>query len=185
MGRGRGTDRKRGRADGLRVMSVISACVLLAVSGVNGCAPVISKEVMQEVDEGISFQEMQQRPEVYQGKTTVLGGDIIQTENYPNKTLLVVLHRPLDSRQRPETEGTSLGRFIVRVPGFLDPAIYQAGRLITVAGEVAGKETRTLGEVSYTYPVIEKRELHLWPREGSGSSGSIPVHFGIGIGIGL
>jgi len=166
-------------------VNLIAACVLLLVSGGSGCAPVISKEVMQDVDQGISFQEMQKRPEAYEGRTTVLGGDIIQTENYPDKTLLVVLHRPLDSRQRPEAEGTSLGRFIVKVSGFLDPAIYQAGRLITVAGMVTGKETRALGEVNYTYPILEKRELYLWPRDGAAASGSIPVHFGIGIGIGL
>jgi outer membrane lipoprotein len=44
-----------------------------------------------------------------------------------------------------------------------------------------GKEVRPLGELEYAYPVIEKRELHIWPVEGAPAT-SPQFHFGIGIG---
>ena len=76
----------------------------------------------------------------------------------------------------------SEGRFIIQTPGFLDPAIYSPGRKLTVAGTVAGKEVRPLGEIEYTYPIIEKRELYLWPEEEAVSD-EPDVRFGVGIGF--
>ena len=40
-------------------------------------------------------------------------------------------------------------------------AIYCLGREITVVGRVAGKEVRTLDEIGYAYPIIDKREIYL------------------------
>jgi len=49
---------------------------------------------------------------------------------------------------------------------------------------VFGKEVRPLGEIEYTYPIITKRELYIWPAEES-SATQPRVRFGVGIGIGL
>jgi hypothetical protein len=73
------------------------------------------------------------------------------------------------------------GRFIVYVPGFLDPAISRPNRKITVMGSVLGKEVHPLGEIKYSYPVIEKKDLHLWPAEEFYVRGP-RVHFGVAIG---
>jgi outer membrane lipoprotein len=56
----------------------------------------------------------------------------------------------------------SRGRFIVKSPQFLDPALYKKGKRLTVAGQVIGKETRALGETEYTYPVVMAKEVHIW-----------------------
>lgn len=146
------------------------------------CAPVISRDVLQEVDRSVSFEQLSQDPEAYTGKTLLLGGDIIETKNLPDTTLVVVLQRPLGHRGRPVAGDVSKGRFIVSAPGFLDPAIYSPGRKTTVAGVVVGKEVRPLGEIEYTYPLVEKRELYLWPKEESPSA-EPEVHFGCGIGV--
>ena len=110
----------------------------------------------------------------------LLGGDIIETENFPDKTLIIILQRPLDSKEKPSGEDKSKGRFIVSVPEFLDPAIYGQGRQITVAG----KEVRALDEIEYTYPIIDRRELYLWPIEETVET-EPGVIFGIGIGFGF
>jgi outer membrane lipoprotein len=159
-------------------------CTIVAVLLLAGCAHVISKGVLQEVDSSISFMQLLKDPEAYKGKTVLLGGDIIETQNLSNKTLVVVLQRPLGSWGEPGAGDVSEGRFIITTAGFLDPAIYSSGRKITVAGRVVGKEVRPLGEITYAYPVIEKRELYLWPEEKSASA-EPKVHFGVGIGIGL
>jgi len=146
------------------------------------CAPVISQRTLKEVDQGLSFEQLLENPEAYKGKTVLLGGNIIETQNFPERTLITVLQRPLGFRKKPAVEDKSKGRFIVYVAGFLDPAIYRPGRKITVVGSVVGKEVRPLGEIEYGYPVIEKKELYLWPAEDY-SVGGPRLHFGVGIGV--
>ena len=168
----------RGSRSGLFPLFIAVLIVLLLAA----CAPVISRQVLQEVDKSISFEQLLQKPESYKGRTVLLGGDVIETQNLSGKTLIVVLQRPLGFRGRPAAGDVSQGRFIISAAGFLDPAIYSNGRKITVAGMVVGKEVRPLGEREYTYPMIEKRELYLWPEEES-SSAEPQVHFGVGIGV--
>jgi len=161
------------------VLLAMAAMLLLA-----GCAHVISKQTLKEVDTNITFAQVAKDPDAYKGKTVLLGGDIIKAQNFSNMTLIVVLQRPLGRRGEPAAGDVSEGRFIIRNPGFLDPAIYSPGRKITVAGTVVGKEVRPLGEIEYTYPIIEKRELHLWPEEEAATA-EPRVHFGVGVGVGL
>ncbi len=155
------------------------AIVLLVV----GCAPVISQRALEEVDRSVSFEQLLDNPDAYRGKTVLLGGTIIETQNFSDRTLITILQRPLGYRDRPTSEDVSMGRFILQVPGFLDPAIYRPGRKVTVVGSVMGREVRPLGEVEYSYPLIEKRALHLWPAE---HPGTVPrVHFGVAVGSGF
>jgi outer membrane lipoprotein len=161
--------------------SVLAMTALLLVAG---CAHVISHEVLQEVDASLTFAHISKDPEAYRGTTVVFGGDVIETQNLSDKTLVIVLQRPVGSRGEPGAGDVSEGRFIITTPEFLDPAIYNPGRKITVAGTVVGKEVRPLGEITYAYPVIERRELYLWP-EDEAASDEPKIHFGVGIGIGL
>jgi outer membrane lipoprotein len=163
----------------LSFILVMAAMLLLA-----GCAHVISKEVLQDVDTSVSFVQLSKDPNAYTGKTVLVGGDVIETQNLSDKTLVVVLQHPLGSRGEPSAGDVSEGRFIITASGFLDPAIYSPGRKLTVAGTVAGKEVRPLGEIEYTYPIIEKRELYLWPEEEAASD-EPDVRFGLGIGVGF
>jgi outer membrane lipoprotein len=155
--------------------------VTIAALAVAGCATVISKETLKTVDRDIRFEQVLENPDAYRGKVVLLGGEIINTENVPNKTGIIVLQRSLGYNRKPDSEGESKGRFIVSAPGFLDPAIYRPRRKITVVGPVMGKEVRPLGELEYAYPVIEKKELYIWPVEAA--PGTSPrFHIGIGIG---
>jgi len=69
---------------------------------------------------------------------------------------------------------------MVEADGFLDPAIYHAGRQIAVAGMVTGKETRKLGQINDTYPVLVSKELYLWPL--SAQDNGPCFHIGAGAG---
>lgn len=149
-----------------------------------GCAPVISQEALKEVNQRVHFEQLLEDPEAYRGRIVMLGGDIIETQNFPEKTLIVVLQRSLGFRKKPATEDVSKGRFIISVQGFLDPAIYRPRRKVTVVGSVVGKEVRPLGEIEYTYPIIAKRELYIWPLEEFPET-EPRLHFGVGIGIGF
>jgi len=167
-----------------RCRTLLACIATLAALVMAGCAPVISPAVLKEVDQSVRFEQVLKNPLAYRGRTVLLGGDIIETQNFPEKTLIVVLQRSLGFRKKPAAGGESKGRFIVSVPGFLDPAIYRPRRKVTVVGSVFGKEVRPLGEIEYAYPIITKRELYVWPSEES-SATQPRVRFGVGIGIGL
>ncbi len=137
--------------------------ILLAVGSAISCAP-LSREIMDRVDTTLTFQDIQKNPDAYRGKTVLWGGVIVETNNKQQETLIKVRQTELDYQKRPIHLDRSLGRFLIRQPGFLDPAIYSAGREITVAGEVAGKEVQPLGNSQYAYPTVAAKELYLWER---------------------
>jgi outer membrane lipoprotein len=112
-------------------------------------------------------------------------------------TWIEVLQKNLDRQQRPEDTYQSLGHFLVRFSGFIDPAIYARGRKLTVAGRVDGNVIRPLNDMDYTYPVLTAREHYLWnpdddhrlPRLGIGVSGRTGSggggRGGVGVGVGF
>jgi len=155
----------------------------IAVFLLIGCAPVISENVLKSVDKNVTYRALSRNPDQYKGKIVLLGGSILETIPTANKTVITILQYPLASDNRPEVTSPSQGRFLVEVEGFLDPAIYRAGRWITVAGAATGKETRKLGQINYTYPVLNSKELYLWPLSGQDSGPRF--HIGVGVGTGF
>jgi outer membrane lipoprotein len=122
---------------------------------------------MSRVDEGVTLAMVRENPDQYKGKTVLFGGVIVETEVRPQETKILILDTALDRSKRPDNVDVSDGRFIALHRGYLDPAIYAAGREITVVGEVSGKEERPLGAISYRYPVVTIDRLMLWEKRGN------------------
>ena len=136
----------------------------LPVLLLSACTPVISPQLMGQVDRDVAFSALVSRPDEFRGKIVLLGGTIVQTVPKPKETEIEVVQKQISSSGEPSLTDQSEGRYLVVVGRFLDPAIYKSGRDITVAGEVQGSELRRLGEIDYRYPVISAQELHLWRR---------------------
>jgi outer membrane lipoprotein len=127
----------------------------------SGCAHVISKDLREAADPGVTFTEILKNPSAYKGKNILWGGEIIETTNKQDGTTLIeVFQRSLNWREEPA--GSSEGRFLVRVESYLDSYVYSKGRKITVAGEILGEDVRPLGEMDYRYPLVLSKQLHLW-----------------------
>jgi outer membrane lipoprotein len=147
------------------------------------------------VDRSLIPRDVASRPQPATGKSVQWGGVIIGTSNLKDSTQIEVLAYPLDTDERPQTDGTPLGRFILEQRGYLEPASYAEGRQLTVVGTVTGIRAGQVGESDYNYPVITARQLHLWPagfrRDGVGFGGFIGIgtgggsSWGSGIGIGF
>jgi outer membrane lipoprotein len=155
----------------------------LLVSGIAGlmlcaCAPVISQQVMDQVDRNITYGALAAQPDEFKGKMVLLGGTIVQAVPKPAETEIVVVQKQVSSDGEPRLTDKSEGRFLVVVDRFLDPAIYASGRDITVAGEVRGSVLRRLGEIDYRYPVIAASELYLWNRPSYPPVQPYPYPFG-------
>jgi outer membrane lipoprotein len=155
------------------------AIILLLAWVLTACSGGISQQARDQVTYTGPFAAVQQAPAKFRGTILMLGGKVIKTLNKEGATELIVLQLSLDNRDRPEDNDQSQGRFLVRSARFIDPAIFPPGTLITVVGRLQGSEPRLIGEMPYTYPVIEPIETKKWP---SGSVPSSRFHFGIGIG---
>lgn len=143
-------------------VAVILSLFLLAFSG---CATNPIKKEYREEALNVPFSTVLQNPTAYKGSTVVWGGEIIKTINIQSGTDLIVLQIPTASDGRPEEATESKGRFLAKSSRFLDPSIYKQGRKITVAGKLTGTEQRQLGQIQYTYPVVQIEQLHLWKKE--------------------
>ncbi|HEY7490865.1 MAG TPA: Slp family lipoprotein [Candidatus Tectomicrobia bacterium] len=144
----------------LGLIGLIGAVMLAGA----GCAHTISEGIRRQADTTISFTQLRANPEAYKGRMVILGGQILQPQNVQEGTLLEVLQKPLDAYERPLLTDSTEGRFMVLCSTYLDPAVYAKGREVTVAGRVLGTRTGPVGEVQYTYPLIDCLELHLWPQ---------------------
>ncbi len=127
-----------------------------------GCAPVISKGLRDQAANGPTFSEVLRDPDAYPGRVVIWGGVIIQSENLKEGTLIRVLQKPTDYTGEPWNTDRSGGRFLALYKGFLDVEVFSKGRELTVAGTIMGKRALPLGEISYTYPLVEVKEIHLW-----------------------
>ena len=137
-----------------------------------------------EVNLGITPRSAVAELDMVRDQTVLWGGVILATSNMETLTRLEVLAYPLNSDQLPQLEREPLGRFLLEREGFLDPATYAEGRLLTTTGTVVRSDRGQVGSVEYVYPVIEASEVYLWPRDSERTNRS-RVHFGIGVGIGL
>jgi len=123
------------------------------------------KEHLKEADKGIMFDELSKDPGKYKGRTVLLGGVIIKTENRKDGTILEIYQTELDYYGQPLNTDVSQGRFLAMDEKFLDSEIYRNGRKITVAGVVDGVEVRKLGKIDYQYPYLLIKKIHLWKEE--------------------
>ncbi|MCF6148373.1 MAG: hypothetical protein E3K37_06910 [Candidatus Kuenenia sp.] len=128
-----------------------------------GCAPVISKQIREQVSPDITFRDVINDPESYNGQMIILSGIVIEGKNTDEGTLLQVLQRPTGFRGQPKDVDETEGRFLALVSRYLDVYVYAKGREVTIAGEVQGKRILPLDETEYTYPLINVKEIYLWP----------------------
>jgi outer membrane lipoprotein len=90
------------------------------------------------------------------------GGVIHKITNLKTETELEIISRDLDKKARPRVQDNTYGRFLARIPGFLEPSVFAPNREITVVGTVTGTLKRPIGEFEYTYPVVDVKTYHLW-----------------------
>lgn len=140
-------------------------CIFFLVTAI-GCTSPITKTLRQEAAPGVTFPMVFTNPDAFKGDTVIWGGSIIRTVNTKEGTSIWILQAPLDMRDKPEDALASQGRFIAVTDRRLDPLVFAKGMLVTVAGKLNGQKTvvnKRTG-LSYTYPLVQTEQLHLWER---------------------
>lgn len=91
------------------------------------------------------------------------GGTIVSVRNTADGTsVLEIVSRPLRSDGRPVRNDVTDGRFLAEVDAFLDPEIIEAGRDVTVTGELEDRREGRIGEFDYLYPVVSVDDYRYW-----------------------
>jgi Starvation-inducible outer membrane lipoprotein len=137
--------------------------VLAVMLFLSACASNVPVEIQQDVTGGsASINAVRTDFSRYEGQKIRWGGTIASVENKASDTWIELVGKELGSYGRPRRVDQSLGRFMVRIEGFLDPAIYKPDRELTVYGTVESRMVRQIDEHPYTYPLIRAQTYYLW-----------------------
>lgn len=140
----------------------IAVSALVASLFLVACASQVPKVIREAPESKLSLSEARSGS-APAGAHVRWGGTIAKVENRQTDTLIEIVERPLDGEGRPTDGDRSGGRFIAKIAGFVDPAVYESGREITVVGNLAEPTTRKIGEYVYRFPVVEVTQHYLWP----------------------
>ena len=135
-------------------------CSTLLVLG--ACASKIPPNIREAPLNAPAISQVRADPDSFIGSRVRWGGAILSLENSADKSRISIVTFPLSSDGKPVAKGGSAGRFIAEVEGFLEPAIYNKDRDITIVGIIQHVETQRVGGYDYDYPVVAVDEFYLW-----------------------
>lgn len=127
----------------------------------------------------ISYEQVASNLKAYKNAAVRWGGVIVEVENEQYQSLIQVLLYPLNSYGRPRLDQPYSGRFVLKSPAFLDPAVYSKNAEVTVAGVLLGDMTKTVGKRSLQLPLVLAHVIHLWPKYEPNNA-----YYGYGVGYG-
>lgn len=143
-----------------------------------GCAAPVFREVpaVNPTPADVAFE-----PESYHGAGVLWGGKIVEVRNLADTTEVEVVAYPLDDAQRPDQNAQTEGRFVVALPGFVEPLDFPAGRFVTLRGHVEGMRATRIDEHDVAFPLVADAEVHLWPVNFPYEMPRMRFSFGVGI----
>jgi outer membrane lipoprotein len=140
----------------------IRICTLLAALFLSGCSTFPDKLRLDDTSQLITYEDAASNAERVKGKMLRWGGAIAKVENKPDSTVFEMVYYPLNGYGRPVSSKESIGRYRIIVNGFMDPMVYQVGRLMTFTGQLSGLEKGLVGEHEYVFPTATVEAYYLW-----------------------
>lgn len=138
-------------------ISMLLVALLMA-----GCSTFPEKLQLEDTTQLVSYEDAAAKAEQVKGKTLRWGGAIAKVENKADSTVFEMVYYPLSSYGRPISGEESMGRYRIHVNGFMDPMVYQVGRLMTFTAELNGLEKGLVGEHEYVFPTASVKSYYLW-----------------------
>lgn len=142
------------------------AYLLLLLMGLGACSIVPDEIAVNPDTQLVNFESVntQNKTPTQSGLTARWGGEIVKVENKPEHSEIEIVFYNERSSGKPNVGANSPGRFIAIVPGFIDPLVLEAGRLITVVGNVGDTVQGQIGEQNYRYPTIDTQGYYVWQK---------------------
>lgn len=138
---------------------------IILIMGISACASQIPLVIRTQPATQVALNDAQVSHDTALSLKVRWGGTIARVINESDFTYFEIVERKLSKSGRPLNTDASGGRFLAKIKGFLDPAIYAEGRLITVVGNIIGQETRPIGQFSYPFVVLEAENFYLWEKQ--------------------
>ncbi len=129
---------------------------------VGGCASKPPAAISKIPSENPSLTRVRLDIDSFIGSEVRWGGVISKVENKANETWVELVRQKLRENGKPRTSGKSDGRFIASFEGFVDPVVYEVGRLLTVVGTIERKTQEPIGEYDYLFPIVSVEGSYLW-----------------------
>jgi starvation-inducible outer membrane lipoprotein len=124
----------------------------------------IPPSLWSEVDQDLTFTQIQQSPDRYVGHLVLLGGEITSTTQLHGDTWIQVLQLPLYGLEAPWWDRTtSEGSFLATRKGSPDVQDIMPGTLVSIVGQVTGSRTAPNEQSNSAYPSLEITLLKVWP----------------------
>ena len=133
--------------------------VLLSIAG---CASGPPEPISRAVHDNPSLTRVRLDVEAFVGTDVRWGGMVSKVENKADRTWIEIVKMPLRSNGKPESAGSSEGRFIASFDRFLDPVVYELGSRLTVVGRIDGSVRRPIGDYDYLFPIVAVDGSYLW-----------------------
>ncbi|HEV7489190.1 MAG TPA: Slp family lipoprotein [Rhodanobacteraceae bacterium] len=146
----------------------------------SGCAAPVFKDAPAIVATPVDIAS---EPERYHGADVIWGGKIIDVRNLTDTTEVEVVAYPLDASQRPDQNAPTSGRFIVAIPGYVEPFDFPTGRFVTLRGRVDGTRVTRVDEHEVAFPLVADANVHVWPANFPYEQSRVHFSFGLGVGI--
>ncbi len=134
----------------------------LFISVLAGCASVPDEVKVDQNTALIDFDKVINNENIPMGEKARWGGKIVSVENKKDVSEIEVVFFPENRSGKPQTNLASVGRFKAVVNGFVDPLVFEQGRLITVVGEVGQTHSGIIGEQVYDYPTVNAVGYYMW-----------------------
>ena len=139
-------------------------CLLFFASGCSRYH-VIPEHLEGQVNQQLSFKQIQENPDGYKGEMVAVGGEVLSVDRKQDRTRIEVLQLPLTDDLIPVDRRTKTqGRFVAVSRGRdpLDPAVLEQGTAISLVGEVLGSEMIQVGQYEKPGPVLGIKDLTIW-----------------------
>jgi outer membrane lipoprotein len=131
----------------------------------SGCASssFVPPSLQTQVDKTLTFEQLKAAPDSYRGRVMIVGGEVLSAKRLKEGTRLEILQIPLENQEPGLDRTKSQGRFVAVQKEFLDPATLPNGTRVTIVGEISGVMTLPLDETEYAYPMLDIKDLKVWP----------------------
>jgi outer membrane lipoprotein len=140
----------------------IRICALLGAFFLAGCATFPEQLQIDDSTQLVIYEDAASKAEQVKGKLLRWGGAIAKVENKADSTIFEMVYYPLNGYGRPISGEQSMGRYRIHVNGFMDPMVYQVGRLMTFTAQLNGLEKGLVGEHEYVFPTATVNSYYLW-----------------------
>jgi outer membrane lipoprotein len=156
---------------------LLRIALICAVISLTGCAMVPESIDVSEESQLISYTRAVSGGETTVGQPARWGGIITSVENKPGKTLVEIVHFPLNSYGKPVSSEETVGRFKAVFNNFVDPIVFETGRTVTFVGTVGEMSSGMVGEQPYMYPTLVVDDYYIWRKQSAYDASSVYVGF--------